>query len=471
MPVGYQTRNFNAMSLVNFRVISQAADGSEGLFFMNYENAPAGSDYDNDMKGYLRYIVSGNTIKIIMHESGSSAGANQKMGYIIDGVADAGTHYLVANNHINATDNTGGGGTFTTQPIAVIDGLCAVAGFAADPTTVADELCHYNNVTIGSVDRYMRGVKTHTVGTPATGSLKSPLWYAAKWGGYHDLNEDGVPQTAEWDADADGDPDTYFPVTDAGTLGPQLSKALNEIIDRNSSASSASVNSGSISSESRVYQAVFNSRGWTGDLLSFKIDPNTGALETDPEWKASDPGKIPAPGSRSIFTLSSAGTGTGFTWASLNGDATRKAQLDPSTGNPLAQSILNYLRGDASNERPTGIFRKRTSKLGDIVSSSPLFVGAPPFRYRDNLESASYFQFRDNNVDRTKVVYAGANDGMLHAFNGEVPTPPATTGPGGDEMFAYVPGAVFKNLAQLASPALHAPLLRRRRTQHGRRVL
>ena len=125
MPVGYQTRNFNAMSLVNFRVISQTADGSEGVFFMNYENAPAGSDYDNDMKGYLRYIVSGNTIKIIMHESGSSAGANQKMGYIIDGVADAGTHYLVANNHINATDNTGGGGTFTTQPIAVIDALCA----------------------------------------------------------------------------------------------------------------------------------------------------------------------------------------------------------------------------------------------------------------------------------------------------------------------------------------------------------
>ena len=68
-PVGYQTRNFNAMSLVNFRVISQAADGSEGLFFMNYENAPAGSDYDNDMKGFLRYIVTGNTIKVIMHES------------------------------------------------------------------------------------------------------------------------------------------------------------------------------------------------------------------------------------------------------------------------------------------------------------------------------------------------------------------------------------------------------------------
>ena len=65
IPVGYQTRNFNAMSLVNFRIVSQAADGSEGLFFMNYENAPSGSDFDNDEKGFLHYIVSGNTIKVI----------------------------------------------------------------------------------------------------------------------------------------------------------------------------------------------------------------------------------------------------------------------------------------------------------------------------------------------------------------------------------------------------------------------
>ena len=125
---------------------------------MNYENAPSGSDFDNDEKGFLRYIVSGNTIKVIMHQSGSSSGANQKMGYIIDGVSDAGTHYLVANNNINATDNTGGGGTFPTQSIAMIDARCALAGFAADPAAagVTDELCHYTNVVVGQAnDRYM----------------------------------------------------------------------------------------------------------------------------------------------------------------------------------------------------------------------------------------------------------------------------------------------------------------------------
>ena len=139
----------------------------------------------------------------------------------------------------------------------------------------------------------MRGIKTHTVGTPATGSLKSPLWYAAKWGGYKDLNEDGAPQPAEWDADLDGDPDTYFPVTDAGTARRAAAKAFNEILDRNSSASSASVNSGSISSESRVYQAVFNSRGWTGDLLAFTIDPD-GTIVRDPVTLEPIPNGTPA---------------------------------------------------------------------------------------------------------------------------------------------------------------------------------
>jgi type IV pilus assembly protein PilY1 len=456
IPVGYNIRNSNAMSMVNFRVISQSADGTEGLFFMNYENAPAGADYDNDEKGYLRYIVNGSEIKIIMHQSGSSSGATQNMGYIIDGVTDAGTHYLVSNNDINATTNQGGG-TFTTD-IATIDKACDVAGFAADPTTVSDELCRFD-IPSGTT-RYMRGVKTHRAGTATTGLLKSPLWYAAKWGGYKDANKDGKPQLAEWDANEDDNPDTYFPVTNAGKLKDQLKTAFNEIIERNASASSASVNSGSISSESRVYQAIFSSSGWTGDLLAFKIDKDDGTLGTKPTWQAADPAKMPAHTDRNIFTLSSAGTGMAFNWTAINADAVRKSQLDPATGAPQAEAILNYLRGDSSNEQAadgSGTFRKRASKLGDIVSSSPLFVGAPAFRYRDTLEGttsgASYFKFRDDNSGRKRVVYAGANDGMLHAFNADTKANGDDGDDAGEEMFAYVPGAVFKNLNQLASPA------------------
>jgi type IV pilus assembly protein PilY1 len=461
IPAGYNIRNSNAMQLVNFRVISESADGKQGSYFMNYENAPSGSDFDNDMKGVLSFIVGGTTaaptVKVIMHQTGSSAGATQNMGYIIDGVTDTtNTHYLLSNNNLlSATQQ--GGATFSTLTTAAIDTACKNAGFALDPTTVANELCFYAQsgsntpASLGAGRAYMRGVKTHTVGAAATGSLNSPLLYAAKWGGYKDANDDGMPQTTEWDSDpADGVPDTYFPVTDAGTLGDQLTKAFNEIVNRNASASSASVNSGSISTLSRVYQAKFNSSNWTGELIAYGVDATTGALKSKWEWNAGPQPKagetnvpLPAAGDRKIITLNSAGAKIPFRWSNL--DAARKEQLDDATAAPfdatLQENRLDYLRGDATNEGTSaGKFRARPTKLGDIVNSSPAFVGAPVFNYRDSLESAPYSQFRADNADRQPVLYVGANDGMLHAFDADT----------GDELLAFIPGAVFPNLKQLS---------------------
>jgi type IV pilus assembly protein PilY1 len=439
-PAGYQWRDRNAMSLVNFRVISQSADGSQGLFFMNYENAPAGSDYDNDMKGYLRYIVSGNDIKIVMYQAGSSAGATQVMGYTIDGVTDSGTYYTVSNNNL-LSNTQQGGATYSTQTIAAIDANCLAAGFAVDPATKANELCHYNNASIASQDRYMRGIKTHTAGAAATGRLQSPLWYAAKWGGFTDSNADGIPQTGEWDSNAPGVPNNYFPVTNAGLLGTQLSTAFTAILNASSSVSSAAVTSGSVNSNSRVYQAIFNSQNWTGQLLSYPV--NLDGSPATPEWDAST--KMPAAASRSIITINSNGTSAvPFTWSGI--DATRKAQLDADA--TIGQAKLNYLRGDGSLEasQSGGTFRIRPTKLGDIVDSSPIFVGTPPFRYPDSLESAPYSQFATDNATRKGVVYVGANDGMLHAFSAPTGTPPSTDPSAGAELLGFIPGSVFPKL-------------------------
>jgi len=90
-------------------------------------------------------------------------------------------------------------------------------------------------------------------------------------------------------------------------------------------------------------------------------------------------------------------------------------------------------------------------KLGDIVDSAAVYVGKPPFGYPDTLEgtatTASYLKFVDNYKNRTKMVYAGANDGMLHGF----------AEADGKEKVAYVPNLVYasnaqNNLAQLTSP-------------------
>ena len=96
--------------------------------------------------------------------------------------------------------------------------------------------------------------------TTAASYLKDPLWYAAKWGGFNDINDNGRPDLpSEWDSNNNGTPDNYFLVTNALTLGAQLASAFDAIEARTGSASSASVNAGSISSETRIYQAKFDS--------------------------------------------------------------------------------------------------------------------------------------------------------------------------------------------------------------------
>ena len=105
-----------------------------------------------------------------------------------------------------------------------------------------------------------------------------------------------------------------------------------------------------------------------------------------------------------------------------------------ATGGAAGEALVNYLRGDRSQE---GIFfRKRLHVLGDIVSSEARYVQAPLFNYTDT----NYSAFKTAKATRPGTAYVGANDGMLHAFD-------ATTG---QERWAYVPSMVLPNLYKLA---------------------
>lgn len=291
-------------------------------------------------------------------------------------------------------------------------------------------------------DRGIQNVQSFVIDTqefnnnPLDGN-KNMLWLAGKYGGFVDANGDGIPQAAEWDANNDGMPDNYVLATNPASLVTGLNSAFEFIDSRTASASSASVNSGSISSDTRVYQARFDSGDWTGELLSFPV--NTNGTLAAVEWNAAD--ELPAANDREIITRDSTGTAIPFRWASL--DSVRKLQIDPTyvSNDTLGTALVNYLRGDDSNEAPSGYdFRARPSKLGDIVASSPIFVGAPRFSYRDTLEDEPYSEFRLDNDDRMQVVYVGANDGMLHGFNAE----------DGEEVLAYIPTPVFGNLKNLS---------------------
>lgn len=91
-----------------------------------------------------------------------------------------------------------------------------------------------------------------------------------------------------------------------------------------------------------------------------------------------------------------------------------------------ATNIINFvrgfnvtgLRGRTMNVINTsGAQVQKVWKLGDIIHSTPIVVGAPKERYDVIYGDAGYAAYFQRYKDRRQVAYVGANDGMLHAFN------------------------------------------------------
>jgi type IV pilus assembly protein PilY1 len=57
-------------------------------------------------------------------------------------------------------------------------------------------------------------------------------------------------------------------------------------------------------------------------------------------------------------------------------------------------------------------------KLSDIVYSTPVVVGPPMMKFHLIYGDSTYHEYYRDYKDRRLMVYVGANDGMLHAFNG-----------------------------------------------------
>jgi type IV pilus assembly protein PilY1 len=181
-------------------------------------------------------------------------------------------------------------------------------------------------------------------------------------------------------------------------------KAIRSDIEiRLGSAAAVSTNSVQRQTGTHLYQGTYHSGFWAGDLLAKPIDVKTGAV-LPAIWSAQQELEKKDWGDRNIFT-SDGSSGIVFNYNSLSDK--QKEQLG-------SENVVDYLRGNRSLElKNGGPFRNRDCKLGDIVHSEPVY--------------------------HQGVVYTGANDGMLHAFDAD----------SGEELFAYVPNLVFDHLIEL----------------------
>ena len=240
-----------------------------------------------------------------------------------------------------------------------------------------------------------------------------------------------------------------------------LRGALASISGRTGSAASVAFNTGSLSTNSEVYLALFNSERWSGDMLAFPLDPDTGVIDPNRAWSAATQLDNRNLGSNPRTILTHNGTdGVALRWnslttaqkndfrtnssGSLDNIATGMARLDHLRGNrncePSTPGTCSY--SDGGNTFNTKSLRERDSRLGDILHSGPVFAGTPESNWPDiapfpSTAGSTYTDFQAANANRAGVVYAGGNDGMLHAF----------LQASGEELFAYVPGPLFSTNA------------------------
>lgn len=249
---------------------------------------------------------------------------------------------------------------------------------------------------------------------------------------------------------AAGGSGSAYNASDTATLNAAFAAIFADIIAKTSAASAVALNSQAVATGAHVYQAKFSSGDWSGQLLDYGLGAG-GALVKPPLWDAGQQLNGLLPGQRVILTGRPDGSaikGIAFRWplaavGSLTSelDAVQAGYLN-ANGSGVADGRgnerLDYLRGAATNEGTAAPkFRKRpTSKLGDIVNSAPLYVGIPSSNY--NL--AGYSAYRSAAAARTKMIYVGANDGMLHGFDAA----------NGREKIAYVPNALYPHLSKLA---------------------
>ncbi|MBI3526683.1 MAG: PQQ-binding-like beta-propeller repeat protein [Betaproteobacteria bacterium] len=303
-----------------------------------------------------------------------------------------------------------------------------------------------------------------------------------------------------WHAAVDGR-GTYFSAKDPAQLVSGLSNALSGVTATTGSAAAAATsNLEPVAGDNFAYVASYETVRWNGDVEARTIDLSTGAVSAPPSiWSAQAQldtltnATTPGGNNRSIKRFNSSSTNKlqDFAWANLT--ATEQAYFNAAWigtgGAALSQwgsltatqqtaaagsNLVSFIRGDSSFEAQASVaagnqlYRDRQHVLGDVVDGAPVYVKKISAGYADagfaspagaNFKecvntagvscSGIYSGSRDPvnvvaGVDvgsaRSANVYIAANDGMLHALNGDT----------GTERWAYIPNILIPNLYRLA---------------------
>ena len=281
----------------------------------------------------------------------------------------------------------------------------------------------------------------------------------------------------------------YLNASDPNSLVSAFGQVLTVMstLAGDSSAAAVAVNTGSTVSDDLLYLTRMNPTDWSGDVRAYQVSNGRGNTPCPNVTVAGQPCVDASLGAcvrpycqsaaalllqdlggdfrkRLIFTAA-AGIGIRFGSDSVDwGALTTIQKLDFLLGagftgnNPddatdaqtlQAKARLDYVAGDQTYEQAGQAysFRKRTTLLGDFINAAPVLVGVPEYYYKapgylDGVGSRTAYK----NTARSKLLYAGANDGMLHAFSADTLS----------ESFTFIP-PVLMGLKHQASDVVRRP--------------
>jgi len=283
----------------------------------------------------------------------------------------------------------------------------------------------------------------------------------------------------------------FYASNNAEELATAITSAVTDIIGKSQSFTAATVPATRTADGGNIYTSLFvpsDQAYWEGHLKLFQItsegdilDANGGCALLNPTppgeckggqiapaavpfWDAG--AEIPDPDARELYTSFPALGRIPFTPAAIPLTALGSV-LDPlddltladlllyagsgaTTLLELKDAIVQNIRGCVMG---TGVLPgtcvRRPWLLGDIFHSNPLVVGRP----RSFINEASYRAFATTYGERDNVIYAGSNDGFLHAFHAgdwqPLATPPSYDRGTGEELFGFMPWPARQNARHL----------------------
>ncbi len=268
------TSSCPSMATVGYYVTATEYDSNNNLKYVQFNTSfddLGGTDYDLDVLAQYTICAAGSShcpgltgdqVSVMVSKVYSAAGNPDAFGFTAVGVgSDSGAYLLVQHSASPPSGSSWASHLLPTSQTMVFNASSATAVLP-----------------------------------------KPPLWYAAKYGGFTDMDGNGLPYTDytcdpatrgtaarnpkcdEWNKKGDGNPDTYFLVSNPSQMEQRLRDALDSILARVSSGTAASILNNSEGSGASLLQAVFypkkdfdnNTQAyWIGEIhnMWYYLDP------------------------------------------------------------------------------------------------------------------------------------------------------------------------------------------------------